>query len=117
MITFALVIATTTTSADHGDDAETPGPEEATGERLPWPFRWVHAPKTGSFFGAAIADLICDELQGAAPSGTTTTTTSESSSSSTRETTATTDHHFEQFRGTKLPRGRGGARVSRCSVS
>ena len=29
---------------------------------LPWPFAWLHAPKTGSHFGAAVADLLCDGL-------------------------------------------------------
>ena len=31
---------------------------------LPWPFAWLHAPKTGSHFGAAVADLLCDGLHG-----------------------------------------------------
>ena len=57
--------------------------------RLPWPFRWLHPPKTGSFFAVAVSDLICDALR-AAPG----------------------DHGFAKKQGTALPRGR-----TRCAAT
>ena len=49
--------------------------------RLPWPFRWLHAPKTGSHFAASIADLICNRLRA----------------------TPGKDHGFHQYKGTEVP--------------
>ena len=64
-------------------------------EMLPFPIRWVHAPKTGSLFGAAVADLICDGY-GDGSQG-----------------------EFRQFRGTKVrcttERYHGGACEMHCS--
>jgi len=55
-------------------------------ERLPWPVSWVHSPKTGSFFGAAVASLLCD---GYDDSGELTTN-------------ATSEFRYRQWQGTKV---------------
>ena len=57
------------------------GASDAGEGRLPWPFTWLHPPKTGSHFAAAVSDLICDRLR-AEPFA---------------------DHHFRKEMGTEVP--------------
>lgn len=65
--------------------------ERTTPQTLPWPFAWLHAPKTGSHFGAAVADLLCDGLRSDA------------------------DHGFFRFKGTELVDKRSGR--TRCAAN